>query len=190
MERLLLALNISDLLTCIVAVPIKIALYIIIKDTENSPIQKFSYLVDLFCQFSSVLITTMVAVNNCIKITRFSSYDSLMTSRRVNNFIRATFIISASTISLPILFSPALVLIILILTIVTALIVMIISYVIIIKELKRTDEKLRKEATVEGKSRVKRENKVSKTILILLAFFSLCTILPDLWLVLDILALT
>ena len=123
LERLLLALNISDLLTCIVAVPIKIALYIIIKDTENSPIQKFSYLVDLFCQFSSVLITTMVAVNNCIKITRFSSYDSLMTSRRVNNFIRATFIISTSTISLPILFSPALVLIILILTIVTALIV-------------------------------------------------------------------
>ena len=178
LERLLLALNASDLITCLVSIPVKITLYMII-ETQNSQMQqKFSYIVDLFCQFSSVLIVTMIAINNCVKITRFSSYNRIMTTSRVTNFIRTAFVISGLIVLVPILISPALLLIVLLLVILIALAIMIYSYVIIVKELRATEERLRNETTNEGKTKVKRENKVSRTVLILLSCFFVCTIVP------------
>ena len=175
LEKLLLALNASDLLACLVSGPMKIIVYMILISSIQ---QRFTFIVDFFCQFSSTSIITMIAINNCIKITRFSTYDSLVTDTRINNFIRATFIVSALTLLVPILISPAFSLALMVLTVLTSLIVMVISYVTIVKELKRSDEKIRNEATAEGKRRVKRENKVSKTILILMTCFFMCTILP------------
>ena len=175
LEKLLLALNASDLLACLMSGPMKIIVYMILISSIQ---QRFTFIVDFFCQFSSTSIITMIAINNCIKITRFSTYDSLVTDTRINNFIRATFIVSALTLLVPILISPAFSLALMVLTVLTSLIVMVISYVTIVKELKRSDERVRNEVTAEGKRTVKRENKVSKTILILMTCFFICTILP------------
>ena len=88
-ERLALALNVFDSIFCMVAVPMKMYIYLLGIDAENKPL----YLVSIegICFWASSLLVVLIAGNSYFKMTRPVRYNATITAQRIYISIFVTF---------------------------------------------------------------------------------------------------
>ena len=91
-ERLLLALNISDLFFCLVALPFKIVTYMLNPVLPTKPLH--IVYADGVYVWSSSLVIIFIAVSNYIKVSRPAKNDQILTKNRTIIVIVALYVYS------------------------------------------------------------------------------------------------
>ena len=158
-ERLILALNISDSLTCSIGLPMKIILFML--NTTTLRKVKYVYSIDVICQLASLLLLTGISFNNYVKITKSpTKYGSMLTKRKINAFIVAVYIFSSLIFILMVVDIKVTTCVVICVFLISSA-VMIKSYVAIVKELKRSKWKMKRgKETIAEKKKLAQQNSI------------------------------